>query len=281
MSAWATSLTVPSPPTATIRRHPAETASLAISVAWPGPSVITMSASRALSERNPRSRLRISAMLRGLPERGLTTKRSFIALPRTGPRTARRLPGSPAHVRKDMRGDDPGCVRPAQRLKGRTPAFPGPAAVGECSPERLKDGLGSGRQSPGSVAQEQLAVALLLPGDHLVDDHWAARRDCLLGGRAARLAHDHVVGHEQARNLVRPPEYASLPAPLYRGGQKRAVQRLVATDRACDFPVLLGEQQAGRCLCMLRSRVDDVEHPRRSPVREPRAGDDSLVPSEK
>ncbi len=45
--AWATSLTVPSPPTATTRRHPAATASRAISVAWPGPSVQTSSASSA------------------------------------------------------------------------------------------------------------------------------------------------------------------------------------------------------------------------------------------
>jgi len=78
--------------------------------------------------------------------------------------------------------------------------------MGKRTLQGFDDRVGCRRKGARPVAQQQLAVALLLAGDDLVDDHGAARGDGLLRGGSPGLAHHDVVGHQQARDLVGPSE---------------------------------------------------------------------------
>ena len=51
---------------------------------------------------------------------------------------------------------------------------------------------------------DEPGVALFLPGNHLIDYHGTAGRDGFLDHRAAGLADDEMVRHEQARHLIGP-----------------------------------------------------------------------------
>ena len=89
--------------------------------------------------------------------------------------------------------------------------------VGEGPPQGGDHGFGRLDQRADVAAAQQLVIALLLAGDDLVDEHRAARGDGLLGGGAAGLADDHVVGHQQPGNLVGPAEDVRGPRPT--GGE--------------------------------------------------------------